>query len=203
LGRLKVLLARGRIRIAARCVCSLQLTVVFWHDPPPPPHAHTHTHTHTRHSLILLLYSFALFYTLPLAPLVFHLLSRTATSLSPHIRNAGITADRLGGEGYDAKGMLFGMTTRNSKSAPSLWKFWDSNDIQSTAMVGWWEDDVPVNVSTGPTPPPTPPPPPAQCVAAMEASVTHGKFPQASGGPDGNIGFGGNSEFTTLQNLNP
>ena len=57
----------------------------------------------------------------------------------------GITADRLGGggAGNDIKGMLFGMTQRNSATAPALWHLWDSFQIEQCEMRGWWEDDAP------------------------------------------------------------
>ena len=58
----------------------------------------------------------------------------------------GITADRLGGSGSgnDIKGMLFGMTQRNSGTAPALWNLFDSFEIRDCEMIGWWEDDAPV-----------------------------------------------------------
>jgi hypothetical protein len=61
----------------------------------------------------------------------------------------GLFADRLGGggAGNDVKGMLFAMTERNSATAPALWTFWDQQRLNTTTMVGWWEDDAPMNVT--------------------------------------------------------
>ena len=61
----------------------------------------------------------------------------------------GLFADRLGGggAGNDVKGMLFAMTERNSATAPALWGFWDQQRLNATTMVGWWEDDAPMNVT--------------------------------------------------------
>jgi len=61
----------------------------------------------------------------------------------------GLAGDLLGGGGGGnaAKGMLFGMTERNSDTATALWAFWDAAGISATAAVGWWEDDAPVAVA--------------------------------------------------------
>lgn len=50
------------------------------------------------------------------------------------------------------KGMLYGMTNRNSAAASALWGFWDSARINETVAVGWWEDDSPVTVAPGTCP---------------------------------------------------
>ena len=54
----------------------------------------------------------------------------------------GLPADRLGDSGVkgDYKGMVFGMTQRNSGSASGLWGMWDECGIETTAMVGFWDD---------------------------------------------------------------
>ena len=63
----------------------------------------------------------------------------------------GISADRLGGDGLDVRGMAFAMTERNSDAAFGLWSFWDDYAINQTTMIGWWEDDSPVNVTIAQT----------------------------------------------------
>jgi hypothetical protein len=54
----------------------------------------------------------------------------------------GLTGDRLGGGTgpNDFRGMLFGMTERNSATAPALWALWDWLDLPSLAQVGFWSD---------------------------------------------------------------
>jgi hypothetical protein len=54
----------------------------------------------------------------------------------------GLSGDRLGGaQGQDdMKGMLFGMTQRNTPTASALWAFWDESRINTTMMIGWWTD---------------------------------------------------------------
>ena len=52
----------------------------------------------------------------------------------------GLTGDMLGSQSIHAfKGMLFGMTERNSGLAEALWDFWDHVGINETTPVGWWE----------------------------------------------------------------
>lgn len=62
------------------------------------------------------------------------------------------------------KGMLFGMTIRNSVIAQSLWRLWNDFGIESSHMIGWWEQDLPVTAEyprcVEPSPVPTPPTPP-------------------------------------------
>ena len=51
----------------------------------------------------------------------------------------GISADRLGGGGYDFKTLLYGMTTRNHAPSTSVWAFWDAVGIADPDMqfLGW------------------------------------------------------------------
>jgi hypothetical protein len=83
--------------------------------------------------------------------------------------------------------MLFGNYERNSGTAQPIWKFWDEVSIEDTAMVGWWEDDVPVTVLLAHVP--TPPPSNISCIDAFTHTV--GSFISAAGGASGDIGFGG------------
>ncbi len=49
------------------------------------------------------------------------------------------------------RGMLFGMTDRALYSGPApapIWKLWDAFGIEDSAMLGWWEADVPVKIRT-------------------------------------------------------
>ena len=60
----------------------------------------------------------------------------------------GIAADRLGGEGFDFKALLFAMYTRNHDTAPPVWGFWRDVDIGAAdmAMHGWWSDTPPIKL---------------------------------------------------------
>eukprot|EP00041_Stephanoeca_diplocostata_P030302 m.914684 g.914684 ORF g.914684 m.914684 type:complete len:1236 (+) comp23730_c1_seq7:171-3878(+) len=100
----------------------------------------------------------------------------------------GIPSDRLGGSGLDAKGMLFAQYQRNSGTAKALWAFWDSAKIEETSMIGWWEDDCPVQVaekSSTPTKNVT-------CSQDMHGQGNNmtNAFWTNSGGASGVIGFG-------------
>jgi hypothetical protein len=106
----------------------------------------------------------------------------------------GISADRLGGSISEFKILLFGMTTRNSAAARAVWSLWDQANIAApgVAMHGWWSANPPVTLAKVPTPSPPPPPPTpkSSCEVLMNHSRTVNSFPQACGGPEGDIGFG-------------
>ena len=108
----------------------------------------------------------------------------------------GIPADRLGGGGLDARGMLFASYQRNSPQSQELWKFWDAYKIDEAILMGWWEDDCPVNVTLpppAPPPPPPPPPPPGTCAAFMAHHHMKDAYPQSMpASPSYAIAFGSN-----------
>jgi hypothetical protein len=79
------------------------------------------------------------------------LCARACTEISS--QQHGLTGDMLDdSDAHAFKGMLYGMTYRNSAAASALWGFWDSARINETAAVGWWEDDSPVTVAPGTCP---------------------------------------------------
>ena len=80
--------------------------------------------------------------------------------------------------------MLFGNYERNSGTAQAIWKLWDEVAIEARAMVGWWEDDAPVQAR----PPPPAPGNASSCHGSFQHTV--GSFISSPGGPSGVIGFG-------------
>lgn len=70
----------------------------------------------------------------------------------------GLSGDRLGGStpSDDYKGMLYGMSQRNTGAASDLWKLWDAAQLNLTATVGYWENDPLVTLQyncSNPAPP--------------------------------------------------
>ena len=52
----------------------------------------------------------------------------------------GIPADRLGGgDGYEFRSLVFGMTERNSPLASEVWKTWDAVGIRTSEMFSYYE----------------------------------------------------------------
>lgn len=58
----------------------------------------------------------------------------------------GLTSEMLeyGNGGNAWRGMLYGMYGRFHKSAPYLWRFWDSFGIEEAEMTGYWDKECPV-----------------------------------------------------------
>ncbi len=96
----------------------------------------------------------------------------------------GLSGDMLGAGVESAfKGMLFGMTTRNSGWAPAMWAFWDAANISGTSVYGWWDVETPpvavVNWTCGS------PPSPGTCDWAITTNGYYDGLP--CGQPEGNL----------------
>lgn len=91
----------------------------------------------------------------------------------------GLSGDRLGGKGLDHRGMLFGMTQRNSKQATALWSVWDKYHISDSTMIGFWEDDAPATLHHTNS----------SCTEGF--TMLHNSYKEACGGSSSNRGFGG------------
>lgn len=67
----------------------------------------------------------------------------------------GQSGDLLGASvAYAFKGMLFGMTDRNSVWSEAMWRAWDTMNITATThgVYGWWDvDGTPVTIVNGST----------------------------------------------------
>ena len=80
----------------------------------------------------------------------------------PRTPSPGLSGDLLGAPAASAafKGLMFGMTTRNSDWAPAVWRMWDAVNIFATSdgVYGWWDLEAPpvavVNSTCGATPNP-------------------------------------------------
>jgi len=106
-----------------------------------------------------------------------------AVDISNYIH--GLTGDRLGGGAqYDIKGMMFGMTQRNSATSPAWWKYWDQKSIQNLHQVGWWDPSPLVNFTLNSTKP-------SQNCNTSSFIKTSGAYHEACGGESGSVGFGG------------
>ena len=60
----------------------------------------------------------------------------------------GLTSQMLQDGGNKWRGMVFGMTNRLGWYGPTpeyLWKFWDEQKIQEMKMIGFWDENCPVN----------------------------------------------------------
>eukprot|EP01052_Picozoa_sp_SAG31_P008594 SAG31_NODE_437_length_15714_cov_8.527344_3_plen_159_part_00 len=50
------------------------------------------------------------------------------------------------------RGMVFGQTARAPQAHPQhMWALWDSFGIQDSDMVGWWQPEAPVRISSNGT----------------------------------------------------
>lgn len=68
--------------------------------------------------------------------------------------NFGLFADMLGDDAFVSpyRGMVFGQTARAPQAHPQrMWMLWDSFGIQDSDMVGWWQEDAPVKISSNGT----------------------------------------------------
>lgn len=56
----------------------------------------------------------------------------------------GLTNEMLGRNNNPWRGMVYGMDSRESGTAPWLWKLWDEFGIEPSQMIGYWDFQCPV-----------------------------------------------------------